>query len=187
MKFGKYMSRVGKKPILIPSGVQIEIDGSKVTAKGPKGETSRQYSFEMKITQDNGKVIVAPIDERKELEPIWGTTRALLNNMIEGVNVGFEKKLQVEGLGFKVALSGNVLDLQVGFTNPVKVEAPEGVKFSVEKNIITVSGIDLEKVSLLASQIKKIRKPEPYKGAGIRYLGEQIRRKVGKKAVATTK
>jgi len=181
------MSRVGKKPILIPEGVQVQINGQNATVKGAKGELSRRFSDEVRMVLDGGKVAFICEASTKQARSLWGTSRAILANMIKGVKEGFEKKLKIEGLGYKAVLTGNVLELNVGFTHPIKIEAPEGVKFTVEKDIITVSGADLEKVSLLAAQIKKAKKPEPYKGAGIRYLGEQIRRKEGKKAVATTK
>ncbi|MDO8424518.1 MAG: 50S ribosomal protein L6 [bacterium] len=181
------MSRVGKKPIPIPEGVEVKIEGQKVTVNGPKGEASRQFSSEVKIALEDKKLLVSLAKEGKESQAIWGSSRANLNNMIKGVKEGFERKLEVEGLGFKVTLTGGNLELFVGFTNSIKIAPPEGIKFSTEKNVITVSGNDLEKVSLTAAKIKRMRKPEPYKGSGIRYQGEQIRRKEGKKAVATTK
>lgn len=181
------MSRVGKKPIIIPEGVEVEVNGQQVIVKGPKGEILRQFQPEVRIEVGDKKASVLLSKEGKEAWAIWGTVRAILNNMIKGVKDGFERKLEVEGLGFKISLSGGNLELYVGFTHPIKIEPPQGIKFSVEKNIITVSGIDLEKVSQVAAKIRSMRKPEPYKGTGIRYQGEQIRRKVGKKAVATTK
>jgi len=182
------MSRVGKKPILIPEGVQVKIEeGNRVFVKGPKGELFRSFPDFVKISPEDNQVSLSLVDEKKENKVFWGTSRAILNNMIKGVKEGFEKRMQIEGLGYKAVLSGNDLELFVGFSHSVKMAAPDGVKFSLEKNIIVVSGIDLEKVSLTAAQIKKIKKPEPYKGAGIRYQGEQIRRKVGKKATTTTK
>lgn len=182
------MSRIGKKPILIPEGTQVSVEANAVKVKGPKGEISYKFSPEVKIVLEDKKVLVSLVKEgERSSRAIWGTTRAILSNMIKGVKEGFEKKLEVEGIGFKASLSGNNLELSLGFTNPIKVEPPEGIKFSVEKNVIIVSGIDLGKVSLTAEKIKKMRKPEPYKGTGIRYQGEHIRRKEGKKAVTTTK
>lgn len=181
------MSRVGKKPILIPEDVQAQIEGKRITIKGPKGEISREFRPEINLALEDKKIIVSPAGSGQELFALWGTSRAIINNLVKGVTEGFEKKLEISGLGFKAALSGNILELSLGFSHPIKFEAPEGIKFSVEKNIVTVSGIDLEKVSQMAAQIKRVRKPEPYKGTGIKYLGEQIRRKEGKKAVATTK
>ena len=177
------MSRVGKKPILIPENVEVKIEGQKVMIKGPKGELQREIRPEIKVETKNNQIFVSPQIETKKTKAFWGLTRALIANMIKGVTEGFEKKLEIEGLGFRALLEGNDLLLYVGFTQPIKIEAPEGIKFSVEKNIITVSGADLEKVSQVAAKIRKVKPPEPYKGKGIRYLGEVVRRKVGKKAV----
>lgn len=179
------MSRIGKKPILIPRDVEIKIEGQKVIIKGPKGEISREVRPEIGLEQKEEKIFLFPKIQTKNTKALWGSTRAILNNMVKGVVGGYEKKLEVEGLGYKVFLEGNDLVLQVGFTHPVKVVVPEGIKFSVEKKIITVSGIDKEKVSQLAAKIRKIRPPEPYKGTGIKYVGEVIRRKAGKKVVTT--
>lgn len=181
------MSRVGRKPISILEGVEVKIEGETVRVKGPKGEIARKFSPLVKFSLEGNNILVSSLGEGKDARAVWGSSRAILSNMVKGVKEGFEKKLEVEGLGFKVFLSGGNLELHVGFTHSIKVEPPEGVKFTVEKNLITVSGNDIEKVSLTAAQIKRLRKPEPYKGAGIRYQGEQIRRKEGKKAVATTK
>ena len=177
------MSRIGKKPILIPENVEVKIEGQKVMIKGPKGELSREIRPEIGIEVKENKVFVMPQIETKKTKALWGLTRALLANMIRGVTEGFEKKLEIEGIGFRASVEGEDLVLYVGFTHPIRIKAPEGIKFSVEKNIITVSGADLEKVSQIAAKIRKVKPPEPYKGKGIRYLGEVIRRKVGKKVV----
>lgn len=179
------MSRIGKKPILIPAGVQAQVDGQKVTIKGPKGELSREVRPEIKVEAKEGKITVSLFKEGKHLSAFWGLTRALLNNMVKGVTEGYEKKLSVEGLGYKAAVNGKDLVLQVGFTHSINVAAPEGIKFSVEKNVITVSGNNNELVGQTAAKIRKIRPPEPYKGTGIRYLGEVVRRKAGKKVVSS--
>ena len=179
------MSRVGKKPIVIPEGVEVKIEGQKVTIKGLKGEIYQEIRPEIGLEVKEGKIFLFPKIQTKKTKAFWGLTRALLNNMVKGVLEGYEKKLEIEGLGYKAFLEGNDLVLQVGFTHPVKIVAPEGIKFSVEKKVITVSGIDKEKVSQLAAKIRKIRPPEPYKGTGIKYLGEVIRRKAGKKVVTT--
>jgi len=179
------MSRVGKKPILIPENVEVKIEGQKVMIKGPKGELQREIRPEIKVEVKNNQIFVFPQIETKKTKAFWGLTRALIANMVKGVTEGYEKKLEIVGLGFRALLEGNDLLLYVGFTQPIKIEAPEGIKFSVEKNIITVSGADLEKVSQIAAKIRKVKPPEPYKGKGIRYLGEVVRRKVGKKAVTT--
>jgi len=177
------MSRVGKKPILIPEDVEVKIEGQKVIIKGSRGELFREIRPEIKVEIKDNQLSVSPKIETKKTKAFWGLTRALLNNLIRGVTEGYEKKLQLEGLGYRASFEGDDLVLQVGFTHPVKIKAPEGIKFSVEKNIITVSGADIEKVSQTASKIRKVRPPEPYKGKGIRYLGEVVRRKVGKKVV----
>jgi len=177
------MSRVGKKPILIPEGVEVKIEGNIVTIKGPKGELQKEIRPEIGVEISEGKIVVSPKIETKKTKAIWGLTRALLSNMIKGVTEGYEKKLEIEGLGYRALLEGTDLLLYVGFTHPVKIKASEGIKFSIEKNIITVAGIDKELISQIAAKIRKIKPPEPYKGKGIRYLGEVVRRKVGKKAV----
>jgi len=179
------MSRVGKKPILIPADVEVKIEDKVVIIKGPKGELSREIRPEIKIEQKENKIFVIPQILTKKTKAFWGLTRTLIANMIKGVTEGYQKKLEIEGLGFRANLEGDNLVLQVGFSHPIKIEPPPGIKFSVEKNIITVSGSDIELVGQVAANIRKVKPPEPYKGKGIRYLGEVIRRKMGKK-VATT-
>jgi large subunit ribosomal protein L6 len=177
------MSRIGKKPIEIPKGVEVKVEGDLVKIKGPKGELSQKIRPEIKIEIKEGKIFVFPKIETKKTKAFWGLTRTLLANKVKGVVEGYEKKLQIEGLGYKAEMEGENLVLMVGFSHPVKVEAPKGIKFSVDKNIITVSGIDKELVGQTAAKIRKIRPPEPYKGKGIRYLGEVIKLKPGKKIV----
>jgi len=179
------MSRIGKKPILILENVEVKIEGQKVMIKGPKGELLKEIRPEIKVEVKENKIFVEPKMESKKTKAFWGLTRALLANMVMGVTKGYEKKLQIEGLGYRANLEGNNLVLFVGFSHPVKIEAPEGIKFSIEKNIITVSGFDKELVGQTAAKIRNVQPPEPYKGKGIRYVGEVIRRKVGKKAVTT--
>ncbi len=179
------MSRIGKKPILIPQGVEIKIEGQKVTVKGPKGELSREVRPEIKVVQEDSQLIIAPQKETKETAAFWGLTRALLANDIKGVTEGFVKRLEIEGVGYRAALEGRDLNLQMGFSHPVKIKAPEGITFLVEKNVIIVSGIDKGLVGQTSAKIRAVKPPEPYKGKGIRYEGEQVRRKLGKKAVAT--
>ena len=188
------MSRIGKKPIEIPEGVEVRAEGDKVKVKGPKGELEKEFSPEMRIELKEGKVFVSPQAETpqenqlatagrtKKTKALWGLTRALISNLILGVTNGFEKKLEIEGLGYRALTEGEELTLQIGFTHPVKIKAPAGIKFLVEKNIITVLGPDKELVGQIAAKIRKVRPPEPYKGKGIRYAGEQIRRKAGKRA-----
>jgi large subunit ribosomal protein L6 len=178
------MSKIGKKPILIPTGVNVVIEGNKVAVKGSKGELSREFSSDIKIEMKDNFIYVTPLKENKKVRALWGLTRQLIYNMIKGVSEGYEKKLELEGIGFRAALEGENLILHLGFSHPVKVEKVPGIKFSVDKNIITVSGVDKELVGQVAASIKRIKKPDPYKGKGIKYVGEQIRRKVGKKAAA---
>ncbi len=177
------MSRVGKKPILIPENVEIKIEGQNVIVKGPKGELQKEIRPEIKLEAEKDKILVTPQRKTKGTKAFWGLTRALVFNMIKGVTEGYEKKLQLEGVGYKASLEGEELVLQVGFSHLVKIKEPEGVNFSVEKNIITVSGINKELVGQIAAKIRKVRPPEPYKGKGIRYVGEEVRRKAGKKVV----
>lgn len=179
------MSRIGKKPILIPEGVEVSIDNNEVIVKGPKGEFKRTIRPEIKVEKENNKIIVRPFKESKRINAFWGLSRTVIFNMIEGVTKGYEKKLEIQGVGYKANLEGEDLILQVGFSHLVKIDKVEGIKFEVEKNIITVSGIDKELVGQIAAKIRKVKKPEPYKGKGIRYLGEEVRRKSGKKAVGT--
>jgi len=176
------MSRIGKKPIIIPSGIEVKIEERKVTAKGPKGELSYNLPAGVKAEIQNGILTISAKERDKASRALWGTTRMHISNMIQGVNQGFSKQLQIEGIGYRANIEGENLMLQVGFTHPVKIPTEKDIKFQVEKNIITVFGIDKEKVSKIASQIKRVRPPEPYKGKGIRYFGEHIRKKVGKKA-----
>lgn len=177
------MSRVGKKPILIPGGVEVKITGDIVMIKGPKGELQEEIRPEIKAEIKRNEIIITPHKETKRTKAFWGLTRALLFNMIKGVTEGYEKKLKLEGVGYRANLKGEGLVLQVGFSHPVKIKQPEGIKFSVEKNSIIVSGINKEQVGQIAAKIRAVRPAEPYKGKGIIYEGEQIRRKAGKKAV----
>lgn len=177
------MSRIGKKPILIPEGVEVKIEENKLMVQGPKGQLSKDLRPEIKVEVKDKNIIILPKEETKLAKALWGTTRAIIANMIKGVTEGYEKKLEIEGLGFKAQLSGENLILSLGFSHPVEVRAPSGIKFLVEKNIITVSGIDKELVGQTAASIRKLKLPEPYKGKGIKYLGERVRRKMGKKAV----
>ena len=186
MKFGKFMSRIGKKPIPILTGIQVQIEGDSVLVKGPKGELKKSFSPEINIEIKEGQIFVSPKKETKNSKALWGLTRAIIFNMTHGVEVGYEKKLQLEGIGYRGAMEGEDLVLQVGFSNPIKVKKEPGIKFLIEKNIITISGIDKQLVGQIAAKIRKIKPPEPYKGKGIRYLGEEVRRKAGKKVVTST-
>ncbi len=179
------MSRVGKKPIEILAGVEVSIENNEVSVKGPKGELKTSISPEIKVEKKDNQIIVAPVKETKRSNALWGLSRSLIFNMIEGVTKGYEKKLEIQGVGYRASLEGEDLVLLVGFSHPVKIEKVEGIKFEIDKNIITISGIDKELVGQIAAKIRKVKKPEPYKGKGIRYLGEEVRRKAGKKAVGT--
>lgn len=181
------MSRIGKKPILIPQGVEVRVEGSKVTAKGPKGELSREFRPEIRIEMEGGNISVFPQEGKEKLKlvkSLWGLTRMLISNMVEGVSSGFEKKLEIEGIGFKAEVSGDQLVLNVGFSHQVKLKIPEGLNVSVEKNVISVSGADKESVGQFSAIVRKTKPTEPYKGKGIKYAGEIIKRKVGKKVAA---
>ncbi|MFH1375171.1 MAG: 50S ribosomal protein L6 [Patescibacteria group bacterium] len=179
------MSRIGKNPVPIPSGVTVEISGQTVKVKGPKGGLSQEIHKLIKVEQKNGEVIFAPTDESKESRELWGLSRTLVANMMLGVTEGYKKKLVITGVGYKAALKGKDIELQLGFSHPIVEKAPEGIEFEVDtkKNTITVQGIDKQLVGEAAANIRKWRKPEPYKGKGIAYEGEYIPRKAGKSAV----
>ena len=175
------MSRIGKLPIAVPSGVTVTIDGSTVTVKGPKGELSRSFQPVISIKQEGDQIVCAPLDETREANAFHGLTRTLIANMVEGVSKGFSKKLQLVGVGYRAALKGKNLEMQLGYSHPVLVEAPEGITFEVPSQTeIVVTGPSKEQVGQVAANIRKWRKPEPYKGKGIRYEGEYVRCKVGK-------
>lgn len=176
------MSRLGKKPITIPEKTEVTVVDSVVTVKGPKGELKREVRPEIIVAVEGSEVTTAPEKRSKTAQELWGTYAAHIRNMIAGVNEGFEKKLTIEGVGFRWALSGKTIELQVGFSHPVKVEVPEGLEVVIEKNDMTIKGIDKELVGKFAAEVRAIKKPEPYKGKGIRYSDEVIRRKEGKKS-----
>ena len=178
------MSRIGRMPITVPAGVTVSIaDGNVVTVKGPKGELKRELRPEMIIKQEGTTITVDRPSDDKLHRSLHGLTRSLLNNMVIGVTHGFEKKLELVGVGYRAALKGTALELQLGFSHPVIVEAPEGITFEVpDQTHITVKGADKQLVGETAAVVRKWRKPEPYKGKGIRYAGEQVRRKLGKAA-----
>lgn len=183
------MSRVGKKPVIIPQGVEVSIDGQKVVVKGPKGELNHSFNELVQIvaTEEDGQntVVVRIADEEDRLQKAqWGTARSVLANMVKGVTEGFEKKLEVNGVGYRVSLSGKTLVLNVGYSHEVRFELPEGISAAVEGNVITISGSSAQLVGETAARIRKVRKPEPYKGKGIKYIDEVIRRKAGKAAKA---
>ena len=178
------MSRIGNKAILVPAGVTISVaEGNLVTVKGPKGELSFQFNSELEISVSATEVVVKRPNDSKEMKTIHGTTRALLNNMVIGVSQGFKKNLEINGVGYRAALQGNKLVVSAGYSHNVEMEIPHGLKVELPKNTnIVISGIDKQLVGQFAAEIREIRKPEPYKGKGIKYDYETIRRKEGKTA-----
>ena len=176
------MSRIGQLPIVVPAGVDVKIKGTHVRVKGPKGELQHTFPADMAISLEDGEVVVKrPSDERTH-RAFHGMTRSLINNMVLGVSTGFSKVLEINGVGYRAELEGNNLILNVGFSHPVKVEPPEGIEFEVDARTrqIVIKGYDKQVVGHVAADIRKVRPPEPYKGKGIKYLGERIRRKAGK-------
>ena len=175
------MSRIGKMPVAVPAGVEVEVKGSNVTVKGARGTLTREFHERMGFEVEDGSLTVTRPDDSRESRALHGLSRALLNNMVVGVAEGFTKALEIHGVGYRAAMKGNDIELLVGYSHPVLVEAPEGITFEVpEPTRISVSGIDKEQVGQVAADIRKVRPPEPYKGKGIRYAGEHVRRKAGK-------
>lgn len=188
------MSRLGKQPIAIPEKTEVTVSGNKVSVKGPLGVLERDMRSDVSVKVEDGNVVVAPAKNSRFAKALWGTYAAHVNNMVKGVNQAFEKKLIVEGVGYRcevqparnadgAAGGGNKVVLNVGYSHPVELVAPEGIELAAEKNTLTIKGINKDVVGQFAAEVRKVRKPEPYKGKGIRYDGEHIRRKQGKKAV----
>jgi large subunit ribosomal protein L6 len=177
------MSRIGKKPISVPEGVTVDVGSGVVSVKGPKGELSQTVDRDMTIALDDGTLSVERPTDRGPHRALHGLTRSLLANMVEGVTDGYEKRLEIQGVGYRARLQGKALELSVGFSHPVSVQAPEGIEFEVpQQTEVIVRGIDKQLVGETAARIRRVRPPEPYKGKGIRYAGEHVRRKVGKRA-----
>jgi large subunit ribosomal protein L6 len=177
------MSRIGKLPIEIPSGVDVQIDTGMVRVKGPKGELSQAVSRDLSFEREDSKLLVKRPTDRGEHKALHGLTRSLVFNMVQGVTEGFEKRLEVQGVGYRAQLRGKTLELALGYSHPVRVDAPDGIEFEVPvPTQIVVRGIDKQAVGEIAAQIRKLRPPEPYKGKGVRYAGEYVARKVGKRA-----
>lgn len=174
------MSRIGKIPVEIPSGVEVNINGQDVSVKGPKGTLTMSVAEPITAKVDGSTVVVSRPNDERESRSLHGLTRTLIANMVEGVTNGYSKVLEIQGTGYRVNQKGNALEFQLGFSHPVNVEPPEGITFKVEGNRVTVEGISKQQVGEVAANLRKIRPPEPYKGKGVRYLGENIRRKVGK-------
>jgi large subunit ribosomal protein L6 len=177
------MSRIGKLPIEIPSGVDVQIDPGLVRVKGPKGELEQRVSRDLAFEREDARLLVKRPTDRKDHRALHGLTRTLVFNMVLGVTEGFEKRLEIQGVGYRAQLRGNSLELAVGYSHPVRIDAPEGIEFEVPlPTQVIVRGIDKQAVGEIAARIRKVRPPEPYKGKGIRYAGEYVARKVGKRA-----
>ncbi len=176
------MSRIGRLPVVVPGGVQVNVQGSNIHVKGPKGELKRTFSPMIGIALENGQVVVTRSSDNAEERALHGTTRAVIANMIHGVSAGFTSTLEIEGVGYRAEMEGKTLVLHVGYSHPVKVEPPAGISFEVDLKTrqIKVSGFDREAIGQVAAEIRGVRPPEPYHGKGIRYAGEKIRRKAGK-------
>ena len=176
------MSRIGKKAIAVPKGVTVTLDGQTVTVKGPKGERAWTVAEEVEIKQDGEELLLTPRNDTSRAQAMWGLSRTLVDNMVTGVTSGFEKKLELVGVGYRAAMKGNALSLQLGFSHDVDIDPPAGITFATPKQTeITISGSDKQAVGQIAAVIRKLRPPEPYKGKGVRYAGESVRRKEGKK------
>jgi large subunit ribosomal protein L6 len=175
------MSRIGKKPVIIPQGVQVKLQGSDLNVTGPKGSLTIKVhpKVQLTITASDITVNVAKPEDKKE-KALWGLFRSLVQNLVDGVTKGFEKKLEVNGVGFKMQISGTALVLNLGFSHPIEVEIPKDLQVAVEKNIITIAGADKQRVGQFAAEVRELKKPEPYKGKGIKYVDEVIVRKAGK-------
>ena len=175
------MSRIGRLPISVPAGVEVSIDGAEVTVKGSKGELSQTIASPISVSLEENTITVTRPDDERESRSLHGLSRTLINNMIIGVSEGYSKQMEIVGTGYRVLAKGNDLEFALGYSHPVSVKAPEGITFTVEgNNKLTVSGINKQQVGQVASNIRGLRAPDPYKGKGVRYAGEQIRRKVGK-------
>lgn len=180
------MSRIGKQSIAIPSGVEVTVQGQDVHVQGPKGQLDIAVHPVIAVSVQDAALHCVIQHDTKKSSALWGTMRAILANAVHGVHEGFTKQLELQGVGYRASLQGKNLQLLVGFSHPVVIEAPEGISFTVEKEIVTVQGFDAYTVGQVAANIRKVRPPEPYKGKGIRYVGEHVRRKVGKVVGSTT-
>jgi large subunit ribosomal protein L6 len=177
------MSRIGRLPIPIPDSVDVQIDDGLVVVKGPKGQLQQAVSRDLSFEREDSKLVVKRPTDRGEHRALHGLTRSLVNNMVEGVTNGFEKRLEIQGVGYRAQLKGKTLELALGFSHPVRIEAPDGIEFEVPAPTqVVVRGIDKQVVGEIAARIRKFRPPEPYKGKGVRYVGEHVARKVGKRA-----
>ncbi len=176
------MSRVGKQPVLIPSGIEANIVNNEILIKGQKGELKKEFPSLVKVTKEDGKILVVPKNESKDAKAAWGLIRTIINNMVVGVKEGFNKTLEINGVGYRASISENILTLQLGFSHDIKLAIPSDIEVKcVKPTELIVSGIDKQKVGQFAAEIRRLRKPEPYKGKGVKYQEETIRRKEGKK------
>ncbi|HRY82652.1 MAG TPA: 50S ribosomal protein L6 [Candidatus Moranbacteria bacterium] len=179
------MSKIGKKIITIPQGIEVKLEGDKLEVKGPKGTLNLEVNRQIKLEIADGEIKTSPLRSSKEANALWGLTRALVNNMIIGAKNGYEKKLELQGVGFRMSLQGKKLVMALGFSHPVEVIVPEGLTVKIEENnTLSISGFDKQKVGQFTANIRALKKVEPYKGKGFRYQGEKVIRKVGKKAGA---
>lgn len=179
------MSKIGKKPIAVPDGIEIKFQDGNMQVKGPKGTLNLEVNPRIKVNVSEKEITVEKSGNTKEAGALWGLTRALISNLIIGVKDGYEKKLELQGVGYRMSVSGKKINMALGFSHPVEVEVPEGLEAKIEENnVLSISGIDKQKVGQFAAEIKALKKVEPYKGKGFRYQGEKVRRKVGKKAGA---
>jgi large subunit ribosomal protein L6 len=181
------MSRIGKQPVQVPTGVTVELKGKELTVKGSKGEMKKEFHPKMTIEVKENEIVITRQDELKETRALHGLTRSLIANMVEGVTKGFEKKLEIVGVGYRAQTNKNKITLSLGYSHPIEYTAPEGIEFSQDeekKNIISIKGIDKQTVGEVAAKVRSYRKPEPYKGKGIKYIDEKIQRKAGKTAAS---
>jgi large subunit ribosomal protein L6 len=181
--FGKRsekMSRIGKRPVVLPEKVDVKIDGLNVNVKGPKGNLNREFVGNIDLKQEGKEISVVPRDQSNETRALWGLTRTLLSNMVVGVSEGFKKDLEFNGVGYRAAVQGSKLNLNLGYSHPIEYDLPEGVEGKVTKNVISITGASKELVGFVAAKIRSFRPPEPYKGKGIKYATETIIRKAGK-------
>jgi large subunit ribosomal protein L6 len=187
VKFGKHMSRIGKKSIEVPDNVEVKISGQNISVKGPKGTLDFSFHWDIILKNDEKEINVSVKKVTKQSKALWGLTRVLISNMIVGVTNGFEKQLELQGVGYRMAVQGKKLSMALGFSHPVDVDIPEGLEAKIEKNILSISGIDKQKVGQFAASVRALKKVEPYKGKGFRYVGEIVRKKAGKKAAGAEK
>jgi large subunit ribosomal protein L6 len=179
------MSKIGKKPISLPQGVEVKIEKNKIFIKGPRGSLDLKVKDDVTVEIGEKELVVKKVRNTNQAQAFWGLYRSLIASMVQGVTEGYSKQLELQGVGFRMSIQGKKIDLALGFSHPVQIEIPEGLEAKLEENnILTISGIDKQKVGQFAANIKKLKPVEPYKGKGFRYVGEQVRRKVGKKAAA---